>query len=61
MSVRTPADEKRDEAKEHISEAYKCLLDTLNPDTWGSDQFSKEYIATMEESLLMLIRLKRDL
>jgi hypothetical protein len=37
MSVRTTADDKRDDAKEHIEKAYKCLLETLNPETWENN------------------------
>lgn len=61
MSVRTTADDRRDEAKEHIERAYKCLLEAINPETWGSEDFNKAYIAAMEEALVTLIKLKRDL
>jgi hypothetical protein len=61
MGVITTADEKRDKAKEHVDLAYKYLLEALDPGTWGSDDFNKDYISTMEESLLKLIQIKRDL
>ena len=61
MSVRTTADDRRDEAKEYIEKAYKCLLEVLDPETWGSEDFNKDYIATVEEALVSLIKLKRDL
>lgn len=61
MSVRTIADDLREEAKDHIEKAYKCLLAALDPETWGSEDFNEDYIATMEEALVRLIKLKRDL
>lgn len=61
MGVVTTSDRKRSEAKEHINEAYKCLVEALDSDTWGSDEYNKEYLAKMEEALICLIRLKRDL
>jgi hypothetical protein len=29
MSVRTTADDRKDDAKEYIEKAYKCLLEAL--------------------------------
>lgn len=61
MGVITTSDKKRDEAKEHINKAYKCILDILDEDTWGSNDYSEEYNAKLEETLITLIRLKRIL
>lgn len=57
----TTADEKRNEAREHIKQAYYFLQAACDPDTSGNDEYSKEYKATMEECLLKLIQIKRDL
>lgn len=61
MSVRTTADEKLDEAKDLINQAYKLLLEVLNPDTYGSDEYEEEYINTVHESVLDLLKIKRKL
>lgn len=61
MGVVTTADNRRDEAKEHINEAYKCLIEMLDEDTWGYDQYTDVYIETVEEVMLELRRLKRKL
>lgn len=59
MAVRTTADEKLDEARENINTAYKNILEVLNPDTWGSDNFNDSYIDNLYKVLSSLIELKR--
>ena len=61
MSVQTTADDRRDEAKEYIAKAYKCLLEAVDEDTWGSNDYNSEYIEKMEEALVSLRKLKRQL
>lgn len=61
MSVRTTADEKKDEALEHLHEAYKCLLEVLDPETYGSGDFNDEYIHAIEEAIPALLKIKRIL
>jgi len=61
MSVRTTADEKRDEAKYHINMAYECLLEVLDPDTWGHNEYDDKYFETIEKTLIKLLKLKRGL
>lgn len=61
MGVITTSDRKRDEAKEHIAEAYKCLLEVLDIDTYGSDEYGKDYLEILEEVTLTLVTLKRKL
>jgi len=61
MGVQTTADRLRDEAKDHLSDAYKCLLAAIDEDTYGSEDFNKEYVGTVEESLVELSRIKRKL
>lgn len=61
MSVLTTADKKREEALEHVDKAYRLLMEVLDPTTWGSDEYNKEYILKMEKALLRLGKIKRDL
>jgi hypothetical protein len=61
MSVQTTADEKRDEAKEYIKQAYKCLTEALDDDTWGAKDYRESYIETMEEALDSLRKMSRKL
>lgn len=59
--MRTTADEKRDEAKELLSQAYKKLQEALDNDAWGSQEFCDEYVVIMEESLVSLRKMGRNL
>jgi len=61
MSVQTTADERRDEAKELIKQAYKCLTEALDQDTWGAKDYNESYIETMEEALDSLRKMARKL
>lgn len=61
MSVQTTADDNRDEAKDHIDQAIKCLSRALEIDTWGSDQYNSKYIDTMEKVSIKLRKLNRKL
>lgn len=57
----TTADEKIIKAKDLISDAYKELLIVLDEDTHGYDDFKKEYLNTIQEIALELLKLKRKL
>jgi hypothetical protein len=59
MSVRTTADEYLDNVKDNIREAYSNILKVLDDDTWGSSDFSSEYIETLDEVCLSLLKIKR--
>jgi len=59
MSVRTDADKALEDARNHITEAYKCLLTVINPDTWGSDGYSEEFDKKLMESLTELNKLRK--
>lgn len=61
MSVRTAADEKIIEAKEHLAQAYKALLTVLDEDTWGHSEFDQEYIDTVKEAAFDVLKWKRKL
>lgn len=43
MSVQTTADEHLDEVKSDIKSAIKNLNIVIDPDTWGHDEFKREY------------------
>lgn len=61
MSVTTTADEKLSQAKKHLSEAYKALLEVLDESTWGHGDFKQDYIDTVAEVTFELLKLKRKL
>lgn len=61
MSVRTSADEKRDEAKDHIADALKCLTEIVNDEIWGYDDYNEEYKDKLDESISLLRKIKRML
>ena len=50
MSVTTRADEKLREAKEYISKAIENLHEVNYPETWGNDEFKKEYLEKFIET-----------
>ena len=39
MSVRTDADEKLEEASEHLKKAWQLMKEAIDPDTCGSKDF----------------------
>ena len=61
MSVTTTADEKIRSAKEHLSAAYKDLLEVLDEDTWGHDDFIDGYIDTVAEVTIEILKIKKKL
>lgn len=61
MGITTSADEKRDEALDHLNKAYLCILEVINPDTFGGDEYSDDYIEEMERAAITLVGLKRKL
>ena len=58
MGVITTADEKLDEARVSIDNAYKNLLTVLNPDTWGSDEFNDAFLSKIHQAAFKLIEIK---
>lgn len=61
MSVRTTADECKDEFVEHLDKAYTSLSKFIDPDTWGHSDYSSEYMIKMEEIHHKLLKLRRKL
>jgi hypothetical protein len=60
MSVRTPADECLDEAKEHIEKAIKSLSSIVIEQVSGSDEYSKEAKGKQRRALNELISIRDD-
>ncbi len=61
MSVRTTADEKRDEAKEHINDALKCLTEIIDDEIWGYEDYNEDYKDKLENSMNLLRKIRRML
>jgi len=68
MSVRTTADEKKDSAKENISNAIKILREvysdldaTLNPEVWGTNEWNDEYRDKLENAYSEVTNMILDL
>lgn len=61
MSVITRADEKLDQARENIDQAYRSILEVLNPDTWGHEAFADETINMFHEISGELLKMKQKL
>ena len=61
MGVQTTADDKIDEAREHIKQAYKCLIEVVDEDTWGSKDYKESYIEKIEGVVTDLRKMSRKL
>lgn len=68
MSVRTTADDRRNEAKElieksieNLQEASMKIQSALDKETWGSDQWNSIYTTTLEESELQIAKIKLEI
>ena len=61
MSVTTRADEKIREARENLDVAYKNILIVLNPDTWGHEEYSSEFLEGLHKIANDLFKLKKKL
>lgn len=60
MSVRTTADEKIDEAKEHVQEALECLLEVVVNNPWGTSEYSQDYLQKLRRQLNTLLDVRDD-
>ncbi len=61
MGIITKADEKLKDAKEKINEAYKDLLEFLDEETWGHEDYDNDFIDKVHEIALELLKVKRKL
>lgn len=59
MSTQTRFGELRDEVRDHLSKAYGCLIKCLDEDTYGHDQYSKEYIDELHKALAELREIRK--
>lgn len=61
MGVVTTADDKIEELKQHLNEAYKAVTIVLDDNTWGHDHFTKEYLDKLLEVMLDIVNVKNKL
>ena len=61
IGVTTTADERLAEAKEHLNDAYKCLMEVCNPETWGHNDFKDEYLEKLFEVNIDILKIKNKL
>lgn len=61
MIGKTAADERTEEAKELIKQAYKRLTEALDDDIWGAKYYEDSYIETLEEVIYSLRKMARKL
>lgn len=61
MGVRTTADEKIEEAKEHLAKAYAALLVVLDEETWWHRDYTADYIDNVQNVNAEIMKLKRKL
>ncbi len=61
MIGKTTADERTEEAKELIKQAYKRLTEALDDDIWGAKYYEDSYIETLEEVIYSLRKMARKL
>lgn len=61
MSVRTSAQENRDDAKKDINDAIKQLSEIVIDEIYGWDEFTSEYLETLKDILFKLLEIKKEL
>ena len=59
MSVRTTADEKRDELRDCLEKARSLTCDLTNPNTYGIKDYNHEFIDNMAQMNVELIKMAR--
>jgi len=57
----TTVDEKRQEAKDKLDEAYKALLIVLDKDTWGHSDLTEEYVDKIADIAFQVLKLSRKI
>ena len=61
MSVRTTADKRLEDANEHLNQAYKAILEALDSNTWGSDQYCDKFVKRLEKMAVKISTMKSKL
>lgn len=61
MGVTTQADIRIQEAKDHLAGAYKALLIVMDEETYGHGDFKEEYLTTVSELAMEILKWKRKL
>jgi len=59
--IKTQADKHRDALKDNINDAIKNLSAIVIDQVWGWDEFSKEYLHTLQSTLNDLLYIHADL
>ncbi len=59
--MRTTADGKLEEVKEHLQKAFDAIMVTIDPNTYGSDQYLEKYMKRLEKTAVKISKLKRRL
>lgn len=59
MGVRTTADEKVDEFKDHLNDAISALSAILIEDVYGSDEFKDEFVDKLNDAFNDLLKIKK--
>jgi hypothetical protein len=60
MSVRTTADEKIDEAKDHIQEAIECLVTVVVDVCYGTTEYSVKHRNKLREVFVRLLDIRES-
>ncbi len=61
MSIRTTADEKRDDAVEHVTKAIDALREIVIDECWGSRDFTGTYRKALEDAFDALRKVKQSI
>lgn len=58
MGVRTTADDKVDEAKDHVQKAIECLSEVVIRKCYGTDEYSVDYLNRLRKQLVVLLEIR---
>ena len=58
MGVRTAADEKIDEAKDHVQQALECLTGVVIDTCYGTSEYSARYLNKLRRVLVRLLDIR---
>lgn len=61
MSVQTEADDRLDDARRQVKSAVSNLSKIVVDECWGSDEYTKEFKARINDSFHTLIKVRDDL
>lgn len=61
MSVNTDADDKLDSIRKHLDSAIKGMRNLIIDEPWGWDEYKEEYRNNLEEKLLELKKIRKEI